>query len=180
MKPRMPASLFAVGLSVTMAVSQPVFAQSAPEADPADVSSIDAIMTAVYDVISGPAGEQRDWNRFRSLFWPGAQLIPTGPSQSGGVGARRMTVDEYVTGGDQMFSETPFFETEVNRVTERYGSIAHAFSTYESRNAPEEAPFISGINSFQLLHDGNRWWVVNIFWADTRVSGEIPAKYMHN
>ena len=42
------------------------------EANPADVASIDAIMKAVYDVISGDAGQKRDWDRFRSLFYKDA------------------------------------------------------------------------------------------------------------
>ena len=55
-----------------------------PEADPADVESIDAIIAALYDVISGPIGEKRDWDRFRSLFVPDARLIPTGQGQGDG------------------------------------------------------------------------------------------------
>ncbi len=145
-------------------------------ADPADVGSIDAIMTAVYDVISGPAGP-RDWDRFRSLFSPGAQLIPTGRSESGEVGTNRNTVDGYIAAATGFFSREPFFEVEINRVTERYGNIAHAFSTYESRRSPDEEPFVRGINSFQLIYDGDRWWVVNIYWADENLSGPIPAKY---
>lgn len=79
-----------------MPKQQPTETPSTSRANPADVSSIDAIIAAIYDVISGPAGKKRDWDRMRSLFLPGARLIPTGPRQTGGFGARALTVDEYI------------------------------------------------------------------------------------
>jgi hypothetical protein len=146
-----------------------------PEANPADVESVDAIIEAVYDVISGPAGEARDWDRFRSLFLPGARLIPTG-----GDGARVMTPEGYAEGADAFFMESGFFETEIGRVEERFGPIAHLFSAYQSkRSAEDPEPFARGINSFQLMHDGDRWWVVTIFWASERADLPIPQKYLN-
>ena len=145
-----------------------------------DTKSIDAIMTAVYDVISGPAGEQRDWDRFRSLFAPGAKLIPVVLSQGATPIAGYNSIDDYIGFVDQYFLENGFFEVEIFRKVERFGHVAHAFSTYESRQKEDDAePFARGINSFQLLHDGNRWWVVNIFWNDENAAGEtIPDKYL--
>src|SRR6266540_5616894 len=136
-----------------------------PAANPAYVVSIDAIVAAVYDVISGPAGKKRDWDRMRSLFVPGARLIPTGPRQAGGYGSRVLTVDEYIERASGNFEKQGFYEREAARQTEQFGQIAHAFSTYESRHAPEDAkPFQRGINSIQLMNDGKRWWIVTIFW----------------
>src|SRR5207245_996004 len=74
-------------------------------ATPADVSSMDAIIAAVYDVISGPAGKKRDWDRMRSLFLPGARLIPTGARQTGGYNSRVLTVEDYVTRGNAFFEK---------------------------------------------------------------------------
>src|SRR6266513_4905401 len=134
-------------------------------ANPSDVNSIDSIIAAVYNVISGPAGKKRDWDRMRSLFIPGARLIPTGPRQAGSYGSRVLTVDEYIERASGLFEKAGFYETEGARVTEQFGQIAHVFSTYESRHAPGDAkPFQRGINSIQLMHDGTRWWVVTIFW----------------
>src|SRR6185436_8053534 len=98
-----------------------------PNANPADVNSIDSIIAAVYDVISGPAGKKRDWDRMRSLFVPGARLIPTGPRQAGGYGSRNLTVEDYITRGGPMLEKDGFFESEIARKTETYGNIAHAF-----------------------------------------------------
>ena len=150
-----------------------------PAANPADVHSIDAIIAAVYDVISGPAGKKRDWDRMRSLFMPGARLIPTGPRPGGGYGSRAVTVEDYVTRSSPLFEKEGFFETESARRTESFGQIAHAFSTYESRHAPEDAkPFQRGINSIQLMNDGKRWWIVTIFWQGEDDKNVLPEKYL--
>jgi hypothetical protein len=148
-------------------------------ANPTDVASIDSIITAVYDVISGPAGKKRDWDRMRSLFLSGARLIPTGPRPAGSYGSRVLTVDEYISRGEPLFEKEGFFEREAARTTEQFGQIAHAFSTYESRHAPEEAkPFQRGINSIQLMNDGKRWWIVTIFWQGEDEKNPLPDKYL--
>ena len=150
-----------------------------PEARPADVASMDAIIAAIYDVISGPAGEKRDWQRFESLFAPGARLMPTGLGPDGVVRARVLTPSEYAAAAGAALEARGFFETEISRVTESFGRIAHAFSTYESRRTPgDETPFQRGINSIQLLNDGRRWWVVSIYWDAERPDNPIPAKYL--
>jgi len=151
-----------------------------PPANPADVGSMDAIIAAVYDVISGPAGKKRDWDRMRSLFFPGARLIPTGPRPNGGYGSRALTVDDYVSRADPLFEKEGFFEREAARKVEQFGQIAHVFSTYESRHAPGDAkPFQRGINSFQLMNDGKRWWVITIFWQGEDEKNPLPEKYLN-
>jgi len=150
-----------------------------PAANPADVASIDSIIAAVYDVISGPAGKKRDWDRMRSLFVPGARLIPTGPRQAGGYGSRVLTVDEYIKGASGFFEKEGFYEREIARQTEQFGQIAHVFSTYDSKHAPEDAkPFARGINSIQLMNDGKRWWIVTIFWQGEDEKSPLPEKYL--
>ncbi|NNE34693.1 MAG: hypothetical protein HKN13_05630 [Rhodothermales bacterium] len=144
-----------------------------------DYESIDSITKAVYEVISGPAGEQRDWDRFRTFFAPGARLIPLGRTQDGGNRISPLLVDEYISRVGDFFMNNGFFEVEIARTTEQYGSIAHHFSSYESRRAEEdEKPFARGVNSFQLVHDGTRWWVVTIFWQGETPDVPIPDKYL--
>jgi len=151
-----------------------------PAAKPSDVESVDAILKALYDVISGPAGAQRDWDRFRSLLVPNARLIPTRSRPDGGAEAIVWSADDYVRTAGAGLQRSGFFEREISRRTESYGNILHAFSTYESRRTADlkEKPFARGINSIQLLKDGNRWWVVTIFWDSERPGNEIPAKYL--
>ena len=152
-----------------------------PAADPKDVATMDAIVAALYDVISGPAGQKRNWDRFRSLFVPGARLIPTGRRQTGEILSRVRTPEEYIQGSAPLLEQNGFFEKEVSRRVEKFGNIAHIFSTYEARNkADEEKPFMRGINSIQLMNDGKRWWIVTVFWQAEDANNPLPAEYLRS
>jgi hypothetical protein len=150
------------------------------EANPADVSSLDAIMKAVYDVISGDAGKPRDWDRFRTLFHKDARLIPSGKNANTGViGARALSPEDYIKRVEPIFAKEGFYEREKARRVEIYGNIAQVFSTYESfHSLADKKPFMRGINSFQLLNDGKRWWVITIFWQGETADNPIPKKYL--
>jgi len=163
---------------VEQAQGQTTPAAEAPAANPEDVKSIDAIVHAIYQCISGPAGQKRDWQRFRSLYLPGARLVPTGRRVTGEVGTRVLTVDEYVGSTEPYFEKNSFYESEVARQVNQYGRIAQVFSTYASRKAPGEAPFARGINGIDLVNDGQRWWVVTVFWENESAENPIPEKYL--
>jgi hypothetical protein len=149
--------------------------------NPHDVSSIDAIIKASYAVISGLAGKKRDWERERSLFLPGARLIPTAtvPGRNDvDLAPLILDVEAYIQRVEPLFADKGFYETEVARRTEQFGQIAHVWSTYESRHREDDPePFMRGINSFQLFHDGSRWWIVNIYWQHESAEYPIPEKY---
>jgi hypothetical protein len=150
-----------------------------PAADPTDVATADAVLATLYDVISGPAGQKRNWDRFRSLFVPGARLIPTGIGPDKKARIRMMTPDEYASLVGPRLEEGGFFEREIGRTAETFGSVTHAFSAYESkRTATDATPFARGINSIQLFNDGVRWWVVSIYWDSEREGNPIPGKYL--
>jgi hypothetical protein len=150
-----------------------------PAAKPVDVASPDAILTAVYDVISGPAGP-RDWDRFNSLFAPGARLIPIGPRKDKpGINIFVMSPKDYADRAGAYFDKNGFVEREASRKTERYGNIMQVFSTYESRHdAKDEKPFARGINSFQLYNDGTRWWIVTIMWQEETPDNPLPKEFL--
>ncbi|MDH5760426.1 MAG: hypothetical protein OEZ65_12630 [Gemmatimonadota bacterium] len=172
-----PGSLWTT--SAALAVLTLSIPLSAQEPNAADVTSQDAIIEALYDVISGPAGEARDWDRFRSLFIPeGARLIPVGRQGDGTTRPALVSVDEYVERAGPNLEATGFFEAEVHAEVEEYGAIAHRFSTYESRRTADDAePFDAGINSIQLVFDGDRWWIVSIMWTSERSGVSIPDRY---
>jgi hypothetical protein len=167
-----------LGLAL-LASGGPVHAgQAAPAPRPADAASVDALVAALYDVISGPAGQARDWNRFRSLFAPGARLLPASPRPDGAA-PTALTPDEYVQRVSARFVEAGFFEREVARRVERFGTIAHVFSTYESRRRAEDpAPMARGINSIQLVEHAGRWWIVTVLWDQERQDNPLPARYL--
>ena len=150
-----------------------------PPAKPEDVKSVDAIIAALYDVISGDAGVERDWNRFRSLFCPGARMIPTGANaKTGKVGARIASPEEYIKANRVFLEEQGFHEQELTRHVDSFGTITQVFSSYEARNKlTDEKPFLRGINSIQLLNDGNRWWVMTIAWSPETASTPLPDRY---
>jgi hypothetical protein len=149
---------------------------SVPAPKPEDVKSIDSIMAAVYDVISGPPGE-RDWSRFRSLFLPTARLTAATKSPDGAVRLRPMTADEYATRAGGYFLKNGFFEHPIVNRVQTFGNVAQVFSSYESRHAAGDTPFARGINSFQLLNDGKRWWVVSILWDEERPDNPLPKDF---
>lgn len=151
---------------------------SVPAAEPGDVASVDAIIAALYDVISGPVGEPRDWDRFRSLFVPGGRLSPTVRRGEGAVGLYFLSVNDYVARSGDALVRLGFREREIARREERYGSIAHVFSTYESYRGDETEPFARGINSIQLLNDGARWWIVSVYWQGEGPDNPVPERYL--
>ncbi len=156
-----------------------LLAQDPLDADSDDIESIDAIIEALYDVISGPAGQERDWSRFRSLFLPEAHLVPSVVTPDGTIRHVVGSPEEYISRAGAQLEEVGFFESEIGRVTEEFGNVAHAFSTYESRIGEGEDPVQRGINSIQLFWDGTRWWIVNIAWDQERDDNEIPDKYLN-
>lgn len=148
-----------------------------PAAKPQDVDSIDHILAAVYDAISGPAGQARDWERFRSLFIPEARLIPNSVRLDGSIVHTVLSVDDYVTRASRGLAQQGFFESETARSAQVYGQIAQVFSTYESKREKAGPAFAHGINSFQLLNDGKRWYVVTIMWQGETAQAPIPPEY---
>jgi hypothetical protein len=143
------------------------------------VKTLDSTLETLYGVISGEAGQKRDWELFKFLFTDDAKLIPSGLNNQSVVGYRSMTPDDYIASSGAWLKTNGFFEKEIYRVTESYGSMTHVFSTYESYKSKEdEQPFTRGINSIQLMNDGNRWWVLNIYWVGETEGNPIPKKYL--
>ena len=157
-------------------VARPAQGDNSSQAKAGDVDTLEHILAAVYDSISGPAGP-RDWARFRSLFYADARLIPT-RDQQGKTSAQMLTVDEYVRAAQGYFDKEGFYESAVANRVEQWDHIAQVWSTYESRHARAEKPFARGINSFQFFNDGSRWWVVTIYWEGEGPGHALPEKYL--
>ena len=156
----------------------PLFSQQRVRPNPADVESVDAIITALYDVISGPAGQERNWNRLRSLFTREARLMNVYLNQDGLTGMLTMTLEDYILRAEKPFMEKGFFERELNRETDHFGFITQVFSTYESRNEKEGPVVARGINSIQLVEHSGRFWIANILWNEETEGYPIPAEYL--
>jgi len=146
-------------------------------ARPEDVSSPEAIIKAMYDNISGPAGH-RNWYRERTLFIEGARLIPIGKRVHREGGFEMMSVDEWIEDASEYLEENDFYETEITRQVHRFGNIMAVFSTYEARNHPDEPPIARGIQSIQLLKKDERWWIVNLMWDNESRENPIPEEFL--
>ena len=133
-----------------------------------DVSGLDNIIHASYDILSGPAGHLRDWERYRTLFADGARLMPVVAVPGQKPHARQLTLADYIRRVEPIFAVENFWERETSRQTEILGRVAHVLSRYESLRDPTGPPFEHGANSMQLFYDDSRWWIVSIMWNTSR------------
>lgn len=168
-------------LLCTALLLAPLFTKAQQKTDyPADVVSIDALIEALYATISGEQGEPRQWDRFRNLFIPEARLIPTGENDDGTNSYRVMSPEEFIENTNDYFVNNGFYEYEISREEHHYGRIVHLFSAYASKRSESDAePFNRGINSIQLFNDGDRWWVVTIYWAHESEKNPIPDSFLN-
>lgn len=144
-----------------------------------DGASIDAIVSALYESVSATAGEEKDWSRLRGLFAPGARLMPVVWDGGDRFSLRTLSVEDYIRHATSYFRAHSFYEREIVRRVDRFGSMAQVFSTYEafdSRDTP--VPVKRGINSIQMHHDGERWWIVSVLWDEERSGSPIPQEYL--
>jgi len=167
--------------AIEMPAQAPIFtaaelAAKVPAAKPEDVKSMDAILSAIYDVISGPAGD-RDWKRFHSLFLPQARFTQVSTGPDGSKVVITWNVDEFVRDAGEVFAKEPFYEKAIVNRPESFGNVTQVFSSYGSRHSPTDKPFERGINSIQLLNDGTRWWVLSILWDTEREGNPLPEKF---
>ncbi|RNC80910.1 MAG: hypothetical protein ED559_03675 [Phycisphaera sp.] len=173
------AAVLAAGGFTARAVFQPTDAERMPEVAQADLDAIDEAIVALYDVISGPAGEERDWDRFRAMFTSTAHMGACFTRPDGLVNSITMTPEEYIERSGQMLVQIGFTERETHRVLEVYGSIAHAFSTYEGiGNADAETPLeVAGVNSIQLIRTDDGWKVFSLIWNQASAEIPVPVRY---
>jgi hypothetical protein len=144
---------------------------------PEDVATIDGVMKAFYEVISGPAGQPRQWSRDRSLYIPDVRFVSIEKRRDGTIEAQPISHQEFVDRSDAGLVKNGFYESEIHRETQQFGQIAHVFSTYEMR-IKQDGPLIGrGINSLELFNDGKRWWVLSVQWDEEREGNKIPQKW---
>ena len=174
------ASLIALAPCQAQSAMSQTDTSSPPPAAAADVRSMDAIMHAYYDVISGPAGN-RDWDRFYSLFVPGGRLIQTSRGAPDGTPRTTvMTPQEFAQKLGPYFAKNSFYEKEISsHPVDTFGAITQLFSTYAVMDAAGDAkPSARGIYSAQLFNDGKRWYLVSMYWDNERAGTAIPSRYL--
>jgi len=181
MKISIAIAAFLVGMPIPSFAQTAAAAQGAASvvaADPKDVGSLDAIVRALYECVSGAKGVPRDFDRMRSLFATNARLWQGNPGPDGKPRQRSWTVDEYMAAAGPQLLASGFFENEIGRSTQSFGNVSHVMSAYASRLTPDAAPFSRGVNSIQLLNGHDRWYIVSVFWDAERPNNPIPPELL--
>lgn len=143
-------------------------------ADPRDVGSIDSLVRALYQVISGPGGQARNWDRARTLFMGDVRMIAVSPNKAGKPNVRMITFPEYVERAKPIVAKQGFYESEIKRNARKFGNVAQVFSSYEIRHNPGEEAVVRGVNALQVYFDGQRWWIASIIWDTDRPGNPLP------
>jgi hypothetical protein len=183
---------FLVGAALTWATALPAFGQAkgpkqpqkhvqvqqvAPR--PEDVASIEAIVRASYETISGGVGVARQWGRDESLFDPNARFVSVERDpKSGEIVATITTHQEFVDDADEFTVREGFTERELGHKIERYGNVATVLSSYEGKNASTGKVITRGVNMFQLYFDGKRWWILSMVWDQETPANPIPSELL--
>jgi hypothetical protein len=151
-----------------------------PEQEPkvADVTSIDGMIKAWYDIVTGPKGQPRPWGRDHTLYNSETRFLSVGRGPKGKLHATLYDHQGYVNAVDKGLTERGFYETEIHRVTQRFGNTVHVYSTYESREVANGPVTARGINSIELFHDGTRWWIMYAQWQEETPNQPIPKEYL--
>lgn len=174
-----PRILHAITLLLFVALMMSVSIVRATESFPRheDVATLDGLMKAYYDVVSGPAHTPRNTERDLSLHHAGAQLVAPDRDEKGQWVLRRLGVREFHEWSKPVY-EPGFYEREIHREVQTYGRLSHVWSTYETRETPDGPVVARGINSIQVYYDGDRYWILAETWDSESASNPLPAQYL--
>jgi len=143
-------------------------AVAAPQPPASDLAGIDAAIRGVYEVISGPPGQKRDFDRMRSLFAPGATMKAIGPK-----GLHGGSVEDYIARDKDILERDGFTERELGRRLQVWGGLATAWSSYDGRTA-NGSFHERGINSFELVKIDGKWLIASILWQEETPDNPLP------
>lgn len=142
-----------------------------------DGRGIGALLDALYASISFAPGQRPDFDRLRSLFHPAARLLRVQPD-----GVEAMDVEGFIATFEGHLASgalTEFRESEIARRVDRFGPMAHVFSTYATTLTLGGAVSNRrGINSIQLVREAGSWKVLTIFWTDESGENPMPPEYL--
>lgn len=143
-----------------------------------NVSTLDGIMKAYYDVVTVAKGGKVYYQRDSLIHWPNVNVGSASIGKNGKPVFRYMSLKEYHKHSDAYMEKDGFYEREISRKVEKFGTIYHVWSTYESRNSPTGPVIERGINSVELYCDGTRFWILGWFFDSENKDNPIPKKYL--
>jgi hypothetical protein len=145
-----------------------------------DVSTLDGIMKAYYEVVSVKVGEKISYQRDSMLHSLNALVGLPSTGKDGKFKLNLMSLKEYHRLADAGLEKEGFYEKEISRKVEHFGSIYHVWSTYESRNTVAGPVIDRGINSIELFYDGTRFWITSWSFDSETKQHQIPKEYLTN
>jgi hypothetical protein len=147
---------------------------------PDDVATVDGVVKAYYDIVSGGPGVPRPWARDRALYLylPTFRFVAIDVHPDGSVHANPMSHAAFAAWSDANLVPQGFFEREIHRVTQRFGNMVHVMSTYESRRTQDGPVIARGINSLELVWDGKRWWIASSVWQEEGPGNPLPKEFL--
>ena len=161
-------------LIILFFISASLQAQTINGHDTAAVKTIDGTINEVLKIVSGEKGVNRNWEAFRFLFTPNAQITVLRHEENNANVPVTYSLEEFVRLGMRFYENDGFIEYELNKTIDEYNGIAHAFQSYYAKELDIEE---QGINSYQLVHDGTRWWIVSLLWTNNRNGVPLPEEY---
>ncbi len=164
-------------LTVTVLFMTTINLQAQDQSFLKDVQTIDALIKATYEVVSGEKGATRQWERDNYLHHDKAVYSFYDKQQGKQV---TMTLQEFHKETDDMVFNTAFYESEINREVRIFGNIAHVWSTYETRLEKEGKVARRGINSIQLIFENERWYIISWTFCGENEIYKIPKTFDKN
>lgn len=141
-------------LAVAFIACISIFAQTKDEKYAEDVQSIDAIINAYYDVISGSS--QQPWQFERDSYIHSKNAVIIRLDENGNTNPHTLE-SEYIPMG--LSPRQDFYEIELKRNVNHFGNLAQVWSAFEIRTDPNITSDIRGLNSIQLHYEKGRWFI---------------------
>lgn len=163
-----------ISLIVLLLLTNMLFSQTRFDLDSTTVKTIDGTINETLKIITGERGENRNWEAFRYLFTPNAQITVLNHGEDNKNVHKTYSLEEFVRIGMQFYENHGFIEYELKKSVDEYNGIAQVFQSYYAKELDHEE---RGINSYQLIYDGQRWWITSLLWTSDRNGVKLPEKY---
>ena len=146
-----------------------------------DTSSVQNLLDAYYNCISGPIGQKRDFDRLKNLFHPTVKFTYSYWNTEGTKASVMVfkSVEEYISKLGYL-DKKGFYEQEIANKTNQFGAVIQVFSSYKYWVEDRSIPSNRGVTSYEIFYDGNRYWFLSMFWMSENEKYRIPAKYVKN
>lgn len=157
-------------LCATLAASAMAQAPDTACALPKEPKGVPAAIDAA---ITGPADKDRAC--MKALMMPEARLIVVSIGKDGTPTDTILTLDDWIShvkarGHDLLEEKQLKFKIE------RYGNIAHLWSTYALKSDGKQVA--RGINSIQAVKEADGWRVMGIMWQAESAAAPLPKRYL--